>query len=57
MIKNITAYILWTGKKSVTIAPECYPLTVGDVVRVFCGYCTISHIIRRKDDNITLILK
>lgn len=57
MIKNIIAYILKTGKNSVTVSPGCYHLKPGDVVRVFCGYCTIKRIIQRKDGKRTYILK
>lgn len=57
MIKNIKAYILYTGKKSVTVCPECWRLNNGDAVRVFSGYATITRVIDRKDGNITYMLK
>lgn len=53
---NIRAYILWTGKKSVTIADYAPTIEKGDCVKVFCGWRTVSKVIKRKDGNTTLLL-
>lgn len=53
---NIKGFILWTNKKSVTVADYAPTIKTGDSVKTFCGWCTVSKVIKRKDGNTTLLL-
>ena len=44
------------GEKSVTLADYAPTIKKGDAVKVFCGWCTVTRVIKRKDGNTTLLL-